>query len=170
MWTTNGPIRFPRRNFRFFTRRSLWSWGGGPGGGFLLRLSAFLPVHVQECVSIGYTTFSMPCGGSLPGLAVFCPPMSGLHDTHRKAHCRATVGWVILCLGLIPVDAGGWWPLAVGGGWRVAVGGGWRLAVGGWWRLAGGGWRVAVGVWRLVVLGGCPQGLSLTKKKENWGS
>ena len=41
--------------------------------------------------------------------------------------------------------------LAVGGGWRLAVGGGW--------------WRLAVGGWRLVVLGDCPEGLSLTKTK-----
>ena len=46
------------------------------------------------------------------------------------------------------------------GGWRLtAVGGGWRLAVGDGWRLA------AVGAGRLVVPGGCSEGLSLTKKK-----
>ena len=48
---------------------------------------------------------------------------------------------------------------------------GWQVAVGGWRRLAVGVarvrvWRLVVvgGGWRLVVPGGCPQGLSLTKK------
>ena len=60
--------------------------------------------------------------------------------------------------------------LAVGGGWWSA-GGWWRLAAFGSWRLVavGGGWRLAaVGGRRLVVLEGCPEGLSFTKKKPGF--
>ena len=40
--------------------------------------------------------------------------------------------------------------------------------VGGWRRLVGvgGGWVAVGGGWRLVVLRGCPSGMSLTQKKN----
>ena len=128
-----------------------------------------IPIHTHTCTHACSSTETCTCTHGLQThswLALSRAVLKGknknrVRNTIRNECSRAGF------LGLLYFKG---WRLVAVDGWRLVAFGGWHLvAVCGWQLAVGSGLRlVAIGGWRLAVPGGCPLGLSLTKKKKVW--